>query len=540
MGNSVHDELYTTVRGTSFQITPNLLSRALQILNSGADVLVNHPSASEYYTLITLQPYDSTKDHIKLNANSFPLLHCLIHHIFTTLIAPKDGSRELVTEVHKSLFFFFLKGQQINLPVLMLDLLKQCFRNPKRSMPYACPINSLLSFISINIPEGELVTLKSRNAYDLTVAHRMGYKLVAGRVTRTLNGQEPDEDEEYDDDAGNQDAGKQAASQTHIQQQLVTLHRSFMIFVIPLLLGMTMHKLLKKEISKARIQILEPILRGPAGVEYLQKAFANRYGPPSDAVTALTMTAQWISSSKEKLQEWEEHTDSFSLATSQDLLPATALRSGDVQSECKGERVDVLVRLGLLRLVSNIEGLIPDALPETLELNFLRLRNAQSQFQKIIVICTSLLVLRQTLLSEDPASSTADVDSAASHCAKGLIQLLNHEPDVGIKEIIEALARSLPPEDKRQERKEVMARVLSKSLQAGDTVFMKVSRAVYLAVRGVVLGGSDAGGRKMAESALQRVGGALLLEQVLAMAEVVILMAVVSGQVHRAWYECLV
>uniref|UniRef100_A0A1D1YR82 T-complex protein 11 n=1 Tax=Anthurium amnicola TaxID=1678845 RepID=A0A1D1YR82_9ARAE len=181
-------------------------------------------------------------------------------------------------------------------------------------------------------------------------------------------------------------------------------------------LRFVLEQALKQEISRARIQMIEPIIRGPSGVEYLQKAFANHYGPPSDAATTLPLTAQWISSARESLQEWEEHTDSLStLPTSQGLPPLTALRSGGnipsasssslslnqpttlsnsgVLPECKGERVDVMVRLGLLKLASGIEGLTQEAAPETLKLNFQRLRNVQSQLQKIIVICTRFIAI---------------------------------------------------------------------------------------------------------------------------------------------------
>lgn len=59
--------------------------------------------------------------------------------------------------------------------------------------------------------------------------------------------------------------------------------------------------------------------------------------------------------------------------------------SGNQQPECKGEGVDLLVRLGLLKLVSGVSGLTEEALPETLMLNLSRLRAVQAQIQKIIV-----------------------------------------------------------------------------------------------------------------------------------------------------------
>ncbi|MQL70151.1 hypothetical protein Taro_002455 [Colocasia esculenta] len=97
----------------------------------------------------------------------------------------------------------FPKCEQINLPELMLSLIRQCFYNPRRSMPHACLITSLLLFIGIQIPDSELVTLKSCDAFDLTAAHQIGYKLVDGRVTRTLKGKEDESsgDEDNADDA---------------------------------------------------------------------------------------------------------------------------------------------------------------------------------------------------------------------------------------------------------------------------------------------------------------------------------------------------
>lgn len=57
-------------------------------------------------------------------------------------------------------------------------------------------------------------------------------------------------------------------------------------------------------------------------------------------------------------------------------------------SECKGERVDLAVRLGLLKLVNQVTGLTPEITPETLQLNLSRMRDIQAEIQKIIVVTT--------------------------------------------------------------------------------------------------------------------------------------------------------
>ncbi|KAJ8759319.1 hypothetical protein K2173_006839 [Erythroxylum novogranatense] len=92
--------------------------------------------------------------------------------------------------------------------------------------------------------------------------------------------------------------------------------------------------ILKREISQAQIKLLEPVIRGPASLEYLiistDMAFANRHGPPVHG-----------------------------------------------QPECPKEPMGLLVRLSLLKLVNRVEGLTLEDLPETLKLNVFRFRTVQ-------------------------------------------------------------------------------------------------------------------------------------------------------------------
>ncbi|KAL7082378.1 hypothetical protein ACP275_14G095200 [Erythranthe tilingii] len=333
---------------------------------------------------------------------------------------------------------------------------------------------------------------------------------------------------------------------------------------------------LKREISKARIRMLEPFLKGPDALYFLGKAFTIRYGHPSNSLTALPLTAKWLSSAREgKDEQWNEHTSLLSELTrrqydSSNFLPSSTLRTGgsslvktranqaDVSStsnpttyietidphlECKGDEIDLLVRLGLLKLVSKITGLGESELPETMNLNLSRLRSVQSRVQKIIVISTSLLVLRQTLLSQQIVSSQAQMDSILMGSVKRLSECLDSVAEAGLQDIIEILTSALEEEDKTssklQSMKEIMSRMLSKSLQEEDAVFTRVSRAVYLAVRGVVLGGTGKRGRELAEAALQKVGAALLVDEVVEAASAVVVAAKVSVIVHGPWYANL-
>nr|XP_009414988.1 PREDICTED: uncharacterized protein LOC103995950 isoform X1 [Musa acuminata subsp. malaccensis] len=323
---------------------------------------------------------------------------------------------------------------------------------------------------------------------------------------------------------------------------------------------------LKKEVSVARIKLMEPLIKGSAGLEYLQKAFTDSYGSPLEAANSLPATLRWLSPLSNSLEEeWNEHIDLCSIFLANHGLPVTAVRTGgglsasskqhdglfnasagvDELPECNGEMVDKLVRIGLLKLASAIEGLTIETIPETLKLNVLRLRTVQSQFQKIIVIATSILVLRQVLLSEKSVASS-ELEAVILKTVKGLSELLKSSPDVGVEDIIEVVVRSsssysnTSSETKLQSRKEMMAGMLTKSLQNDNAVFAKVSRSIYLAARGVVLGGSGARGRKLADAALKRVGATMLSDQVVNVGNVLIMMAIVTGRVHDPWYRVLV
>lgn len=332
---------------------------------------------------------------------------------------------------------------------------------------------------------------------------------------------------------------------------------------------------LKKEISKARISMIEPMIQGPAGLDYLQKAFTNRYGPPSDASTSLHLTKSWLTLARVDVErEWDEYLNSLSTlpdtqATSPQGIPPTTLRTGGSasvmsrtrileptttgmmletvkeQPECRGERTDLFLRVGLLKLVNEIEGLVQEALPETLKLNVSRLRAVQSQLQKIIVISTSMLVLRQALLSERLVTNSSGMENIISQSSKQLSELLDKVEDVGITDIVEAIIglsddlNNVVNLEELRARMGVVASMLSKSLKSGDAIFTHVSRAVYLAVRAAVLGGTGSRGRQLVDMALRRVGATFLTEKVVEVAEVVIGVATVTASVHGPWYEQL-
>lgn len=143
-------------------------------------------------------------------------------------------------------------------------------------------------------------------------------------------------------------------------------------------------------------------------------------------------------------------------------------------------------------------------------------------------------------------SSSADMENALSNSIQQLAELLDRAEDAGIEEMVDILSdfpatawKSTDPVN-RQSRKAIMGRMLAKCLQAGDPIFERVSHAVYLALRAVVLGGKSPSSRKLTEMVLRPIGAVILAERVVEAAEVVGIAASVSNQVHGQWYTGIV
>lgn len=138
------------------------------------------------------------------------------------------------------------------------------------------------------------------------------------------------------------------------------------------------------------------------------------------------------------------------------------------------------------------------------------------------------------------------MDSILSGSLKRLSECLDSDSEAGIQDIIEILCTAVEKEDtnksvdiKLHSMKEIMGRMLSKSLQEEDPIFTRVSRAVYLAMRGVVLGGTGKQGRELADMALQKVGASLLVDEVVEAGSVLVVAAKVSVIAHGPWYANL-
>lgn len=375
------------------------------------------------------------------------------------------------------------------------------------------------------------------------------------------------------------------ASHEALMQELLQIssdmgERSRNLFALALVKGLRFVlqqvQVLKADISAARIQALTPILQGSAGIDYLQKAFSKRY-PLSDTNAScsvkLPKTAQWLAEVEQTLEQSKEDVenarDTFWASAPENrtfngLPPSSSMRTGGRVTISKlstsaveptarlEERIplqwqssDTSVKLGLLKMISGVQAVTEDNIPETFSLNLHRLRRAQNEYQRLIILTTGLLILRQNVAGKGLAGTSLD---DLLKMGKERLDVILEDPMVSMSKIGDLLA-SLGPDSLAmamnssnlltEANGELMTRVLTRSLSPEDAVFKRVSSVIQSGLKAVLLLGSGVEGVALVTSALQRVGATCLQDAIVNLGSSLERLASVSCLVHGPWYASL-
>lgn len=156
-----------------------------------------------------------------------------------------------------------------------------------------------------------------------------------------------------------------------------------------------------------------------------------------------------------------------------------------------------------------------------------------------------LLLVRQGLAGR--GIHGPEIEKVLDDGRKELEELL-HQPGTTIAQIGALLARlssanATEAEKSRESiaaREELMARVLGRSLSATDTVFTRVSAAVRSSMWVILALGKGAAAVAGAEYALKRIGGGLLLDNVMRVTDIVEKTAGLTCKVHEPWYTACI
>ncbi|MCO5561488.1 hypothetical protein L7F22_015109 [Adiantum nelumboides] len=332
-------------------------------------------------------------------------------------------------------------------------------------------------------------------------------------------------------------------------------------------------QVLKADISAARIQAYTPFLQGSAGVDYLQKAFSKRYLIPAANVSGeescsakLLKSAQWLAEVEQTLEQSKEDVEAarntFWASVPEDRmsngLPLTSsMRTGSrvtiskpsaapVESTARLEErrslqwqsFEARVKLGVLKMISGIQAVTEDNVPETLSLNLHRLRRAQNEYQRLIILTTSLLLLRQNVAGKAVAGTSLD---DILKLGKERLEVILEDPMVSMSKIGGLLAEvSLNSDSAMATNGELMTRMLTRSLTPDDAVFKRVSSVIQTGLKAIMLLGTGIEGAALVTTALQRVGATCLQDSIVNLGSSLERLASVSCLVHGPWYAFLV
>ena len=110
---------------------------------------------------------DSSDQDLKvLNVNVFPPLQQIIHHIMSTIIFPKGGSRNEVTKIHKIIFYCLFNCEPMNILYLMCTLIDKAHFQAKRSLSYTAPLTVVFWFVGMDLTSHRQVVIPPSHVYN--------------------------------------------------------------------------------------------------------------------------------------------------------------------------------------------------------------------------------------------------------------------------------------------------------------------------------------------------------------------------------------
>lgn len=358
-------------------------------------------------------------------------------------------------------------------------------------------------------------------------------------------------------------------------------------------------QVLKQDLTAHKLSSLALYVNSPAGVSYIQSAFAKKHGicypaadtwpraggerdlPAAELARKLPRTARWLADAARGADAARVATEDGLAGLgeqdgpSQDApagVPASMrtggrgrgsggdgglLRTIAQGSACLLEERSpdwgspaAAVRVGVVALLASERAATAGGeVPEALALDAMRLELAQSEFQALVVVATGLLQLRQFLAGSGlPGVAVA---KALHNGGERLASLLRGPspsyPKIGalLAEIIEgALGGTVtgggpaaPPP--AAPTAETMTRVMAGALAPGGIVYAKVAASLADALRALLLLGGRGPGAALARGALRRVGAADLAGSVAELASKADQVATVTLKVHGPLYAAL-
>ncbi|MQM06003.1 hypothetical protein Taro_038823, partial [Colocasia esculenta] len=161
-----------------------------KVPDEGADYHEFEFDLHEAYSILTGLPADESNPKqtyvTMFNANTFPPVLRVIHHILTTIITPQGGGRDRLTDIQRFILYCMVKDIKINLHVILYQIIAETTRTDlKRSLPYGAHLTSVFKHFGVPLENEKSQSIPKSNIYTFkNIQKFMGFRLEGNQIRR--------------------------------------------------------------------------------------------------------------------------------------------------------------------------------------------------------------------------------------------------------------------------------------------------------------------------------------------------------------------
>ncbi|MQL68030.1 hypothetical protein Taro_000318 [Colocasia esculenta] len=199
------------VKGIAIDMPTATAASIFKVPDEGEDYHEFEFDLHEAYSILTGLPADASdpkQTHVtRFNANSFPPVLRVIHHILTTIITPQGGGRDRLTDIQRFILYCMVKDIKINLHVILYQIISETTRTDlKRSLPYAAHLTSVFQHFGVPLENEKSQSIPKSNIYTFkNIQKFMGFRLEGYQIRRgPVVVEAPQAQEEQPQDQGEQ------------------------------------------------------------------------------------------------------------------------------------------------------------------------------------------------------------------------------------------------------------------------------------------------------------------------------------------------
>ena len=191
-----YESIISTVKDVQIVINEEKLSQLLAIPKTGKCFMT---LGKKEEALKAILGKERVTDLRSLQAGQLKLEMRLLHNIVSRIFFPKTGRFDWVNEKEIAFMYHLIEGNQINLPYLMLNQMKEAAKGKRACLPYGMVFTLIFNDFGVSL-EGEIAKkLLHTDTYNEKSLLRMGYIKKDNVWVKKASQRQSDSDDDEED-----------------------------------------------------------------------------------------------------------------------------------------------------------------------------------------------------------------------------------------------------------------------------------------------------------------------------------------------------